>query len=162
MVWLQLCVRGTLLGLAALAAAGSVDPHSDLATPGLRLASASFDGPVRADVTHVVDGDTFEARAAIWLGQSIDVRVRIEGVDAPELHARCDDELTRAQAARDWLARRIEGSEVRLSSVHFDKYGGRVDAIVQDSGGDVGAALIAAGLARPYHGGHRGGWCQSA
>ncbi len=162
MVWLQLCVGGTLLGLAALAAASNVDPHSDLAPPGMRLAAASFDGPVRADVTHVVDGDTFEARAAIWLGQSIDVRVRIEGVDAPELHARCDDELTRAQAARDWLARRIGGGEVRLSSVHFDKYGGRVDAIVQDSGGDVGAALIAAGLARPYHGGHRGGWCQSA
>ncbi|HEY4125465.1 MAG TPA: thermonuclease family protein [Rhizomicrobium sp.] len=162
MAWPQFFMGSALLGAAVLAAVGAGDPHSDLAPPGMRLASASFEGPVRAEVTHVVDGDTFEARAAIWLGQSIEVRVRIAGVDAPELHARCDEELARAQAARDWLIKRIEGGEVRLSSVHYDKYGGRVDAVVRDSGGDVGVALIAAGLARPYSGGHRGGWCQSA
>lgn len=162
MVWPQLFMGGALLSAAILAVTGASDPQSDLARPGMRLAAASFEGPVHAEVIHVVDGDTFEARAAIWLGQSIDVRVRIAGVDAPELHARCDEELARAVAARDWLIKRIEGGEVRLSSVHYDKYGGRVDAAVRDSGGDVGAALIAAGLARPYRGGHRGGWCQSA
>ena len=161
-VWPPLFVGSALLSAAVLAATAASDPQTDLAAPGLRLASASFEGPVNAEVTHVVDGDTFEARASIWLGQSIEVRVRIAGVDAPELHARCDEELARADAARDWLVKRIEGGEVRLSSVHYDKYGGRVDAVVRDSRGDVGAALIAAGLARPYSGGHRGGWCQSA
>lgn len=162
MAWPQLFLGGALLSAIVLATAGASDPHTDLSPPGVRLASAAFEGPVRAEVTRVVDGDTFEAHTAIWLGQSIKVRVRIAGVDAPELHARCDEELARAEAARDWLVKRIEGSEVRLSSVHYDKYGGRVDAVVRDSAGDVGAALIAAGLARPYQGGHRGGWCQSA
>lgn len=162
MAWPQLFAGSALLSAVVLAATAASDSHTDLAPPGVRLAAASFEGPVRAEVIHVVDGDTFEARAAIWLGQSIDVRVRIAGIDAPELHARCEEELARAQAARDWLANRIEGGEVRLSAVHYDKYGGRVDAVVRDSGGDVGAALIAAGLARPYSGGHRGGWCQSA
>lgn len=158
MAWPRLALGSALLA----AAAGSLDPGSDFALAGTRLAKASFQGPVNADVVHVVDGDTFEARAAIWLGQSIEVRVRIAGADAPELHARCDQERIRAEAARDWLIRRIEGAQVRLSQVHYDKYGGRVDATVRDSGGDVGAALIAAGLARPYHGGHRGGWCEAA
>jgi endonuclease YncB( thermonuclease family) len=162
MAWPQLAWGSALLGAAVIEAAGIFDPVSDLAPPGIRLAAASFAGPVDADVLHVVDGDTFEARAAIWLGQSIEVRVRIAGVDAPELHARCDEERTRAEAARNWLAHRIEGAEVRLSRVHYDKYGGRVDATVRDSGGDVGAALIAAGLARPYRGGRRGGWCEAA
>ncbi len=113
MAWPQLFMGGALLGTAILAAATTSDPRADFAPPALRLASASFEGPVHAQVTHVVDGDTFEARATIWLGQSIEVRVRIAGVDAPELHARCDEELARAQAARDWLIKRIEGAEVR-------------------------------------------------
>ncbi len=118
-----------------------------------------FRGPVTAHVDRVIDGDTFEASAAIWLGQEILIRVRIEGVDAPELRARCDSERSRAEAARDWLARRIEGGEVRLSTLRYDKYGGRVDAAVTDTRGDVGESLVRAGLARLYDGGHRDGWC---
>jgi endonuclease YncB( thermonuclease family) len=153
---------GALLGAGIVAAVSATDPASDLAAPGVRLAAAVFDGPVRADVVRVVDGDSFEARAAIWLGQSIEVRVRIAGVDAPELHARCAAEREAALAARDWLIQRIGGAQVRLSALRYDKYGGRVDADVGDSGGDVGAALIEAGMARPYHGGRRGGWCAAA
>jgi endonuclease YncB( thermonuclease family) len=158
----HLLLGSALLGAGLLAGFAALDPGSDLAPGNLRLAAASFEGPVSADVTHVVDGDTFEARVAIWLGQSIDVRVRIAGVDAPELHAHCEAEREEALAARDWLVRRIEGSQVRLSAVRYDKYGGRVDATVRDKGGDVGEGLIKAGLARPYRGGHRGGWCEAA
>ena len=85
-------------GLIVLA--GWLDPVSDSSPAPERVASAGFEGPVRADVVHVIDGDTFEANAQIWLGESIAVRVRIAGIDAPELHARCDDEYRRAQAAR--------------------------------------------------------------
>ena len=119
----------------------------------------TFSGPVSAHVDRVIDGDTFEASAAIWIGQQLTVRVRIAGIDAPELRARCDSERTRAQAARDYLTKRIEGGEVKLMDVHDDKYGGRVDARVADLRGDVGAQMIHAGLARFYDGGHRDGWC---
>lgn len=118
-----------------------------------------FSGPVNAQVVRVIDGDTFEASAAIWLGQQIAVRVRIAGIDAPELRARCDGERQRAEAARDYLSKRIAGGEVKLSAVRYDKYGGRVDASVVDARGDVGEAMIRAGLARSYDGGHRDGWC---
>lgn len=118
-----------------------------------------FSGPVSARVERVIDGDTFEATATIWLGQQIAVRVRIAGIDAPELRARCDDERRRAEVARDYLSKRIEGGEVRLSAVRYDKYGGRVDAAVADGRGDIGGGMIRAGLARIYDGGHREGWC---
>jgi micrococcal nuclease len=118
-----------------------------------------FSGPVSAHVDRVIDGDTFEASAAIWLGQQISVRVRIAGIDAPELRARCDAERRRAEAARSYLGQRIEGGEVRLSSVRYDKYGGRVDASVTDLRGDIAYAMIRAGLARLYDGGRRAGWC---
>ncbi|MDE3114389.1 MAG: thermonuclease family protein [Pseudomonadota bacterium] len=142
-----------ILGLSA------ANPASDAAPPGYRVAMAAFEGPVRAEVLRVIDGDTFEATAHIWLGEAIDVHVRIEGIDAPELHARCEDERLRAEAARDYLARRIEGGEVQLMNVHYDKFGGRVDATVKDARGDIGRAMIAAGQARSYHGERRKPWC---
>lgn len=120
---------------------------------------ATFSGPVTADVQRVVDGDTIEVRAAIWLDQSLEVRVRIDGVDAPEMKSRCAEERRRANAARDYLVRRLASAQVRLTSVAYDKYGGRVRASVSDASGDVGAALIAKGFARAYHGERRQPWC---
>ncbi len=118
-----------------------------------------FQGPVVAHVDRIIDGDTFEASALIWLGQQISVRVRIIGIDAPELRARCDAERSRAEAARAWLGRRIAGTEVKLSAIRTDKYGGRVDALVTDARGDVGESIVRAGLARLYDGGQRDSWC---
>ena len=148
-------------GLLVLAAS-AINPASDAAPPGLRVTAAAFRGPVVADVVRVIDGDTFEAAARIWLGEAIDIHVRIEGIDAPELHARCADERRRAEAARDYLANRIGDGEVELSAVRYDKYGGRVRAVVRDAGGDVGAAMIAKGYARPYHGERRRPWCDES
>ena len=150
------------LGLAAgllLLAVCAFNPASDAASSSTRLVSAAFEGPVDADVVRVIDGDTFEAAARIWLGEAIDIHVRIEGIDAPELHAHCREERRRAEAARDYLMDRIGDGEVELSGVRYDKYGGRVRAVVRDARGNVGQAMIAEGYARPYHGGHRRSWC---
>jgi endonuclease YncB( thermonuclease family) len=127
---------------------------------GPRLVAAeALAGPVAAKVERVVDGDTIDVRADIWLGQTLLVRVRIDGVDAPELEARCPEERKLALAAREFLARRLGDAPVKLTRIVYDKYGGRVRADVADSKGDVGEALLAAGLARPYHGERRASWC---
>jgi endonuclease YncB( thermonuclease family) len=89
-----------------------------------RLAAEALAGPVAANVERVVDGDTIEVRAAIWLGQSLIIRVRIDGVDAPELEARCAEERKLALAARDFLLRRLQGVPVKLTHVVYDKYAG--------------------------------------
>ncbi len=50
-------------------------------------ASRSGDAGARqsAQVLHVIDGDTFEARVHLWQGLDITTRIRLRGVDAPEL-----------------------------------------------------------------------------
>lgn len=152
----------TLGGLGAgmvVVALSAFNPQSAAQPAGMRLAAAAFDGPVDAQVVRVIDGDTFEAAATIWLNQTIDVHVRIAGIDAPELHGHCAQERTNAQAARQYLDARIGGGTVSLSDVRYDKYGGRVRAVVRDEQGDVGRAMIDSGHARPYHGGHRQPWC---
>jgi micrococcal nuclease len=48
-----------------------------------------------------------------------------------------------------------------LDDVKIDKYARRVDAyLLMPNGRDLGQALIAAGLARPYDAGRREGWCR--
>lgn len=113
-----------------------------------------------AQVVHVIDGDTFEARVAVWPGIEIKTKVRLRGIDAPELHARCDDEWVRAQAARAALEKILAQGAVRIAQVGPDKYAGRIDAVVSTRNtADVSAALLSGGWARSYSGGRRGSWC---
>ncbi len=128
-------------------------------------------GPVPAQVVSVLDGDTLEVRVRLWLGQELSTRVRLSGVDAPELTAHCAEARALARRARAFLAAQIEsaggagsvGSEVRLRDIRNGKYAGRVVARVETPGGaELGPGLIASGLARPYDGGRRRPWCDAA
>ena len=114
-----------------------------------------------AEVLRVIDGDTFEARVRLWPGLDITTRVRLRGIDAPELRARCDDERAQAEAARDALRTILDQGEVRIAKVALDKYGGRVIAdVFTRTTPDVSAALLETGVARRYGGGRRSGWCR--
>ena len=151
-------------GLAALLLASSVtgfEPDRDAAARAqlIQVASDGLAGPVLARIERVVDGDTVDVSALIWLGQTLTVRVRILGIDTPELRGACAEERDLAMAAREFLRRRLEGGEVRLTAISYDKYGGRVLARVSDREGDIADAMIAAGLARAYDGGARVSWC---
>ena len=122
--------------------------------------SERLDGPVQARVVEVVDGDTLLVRARIWLGQEVETRVRLSGVDAPELRSRCEYERVLAEQARDFILNHIGDGPVVLHDVRYGKYAGRVLARIEDAGGmDLGRSLLAAGLARA--GGRRGSWCEA-
>jgi micrococcal nuclease len=123
-------------------------------------ATAALRGAHPAEVVRVIDGDTFEARVRIWPGMEITTRVRLRGIDAPEMHARCQDERAKALAARDALVRILNEGTVGVARIGQDKYGGRVDADVSTARTpDVSAALFERGLARRYSGGRRESWC---
>jgi endonuclease YncB( thermonuclease family) len=112
------------------------------------------------EVLRVLDGDTFEARVRLWPGLEITTKVRLRGIDAPELRARCEEERAKAIAARDALQAILNQGDVGISAVALDKYGGRVvaDASTRATS-DVSAALLGLGLARNYAGGRRETWC---
>ena len=113
-----------------------------------------------AEVMRVIDGDTFEARVHLWPGLDVTTRVRLRGIDAPELKARCTEERVKAETARDALRTILDQGEVGISRVTLEKYGGRVvaDASTRATP-DVSSALLSVGAARRYSGGHRDGWC---
>ncbi len=117
----------TAAGAIALAAGVLAWPLSEAGAQD-RLA-----GPVPAEVLSVIDGDTIEVRAVVWLGQVVSTRVRLAGIDAPELRAKCARERALAERARAYLLARLEGgdrSRVRLRDIRYGKYAGRVLARV--------------------------------
>jgi endonuclease YncB( thermonuclease family) len=154
-----------ILGSAALAAlvVGG-------ALPGAIGAADRLAGPLPAQVVSVLDGDTLEVRVHIWLGQDLNTRVRLAGIDAPELKGKCDRERILARRARAYLLARLDpvdagvgAAMVRLHEVRYGKFAGRVLARVETwDGTDLGQALLAAGLARPYDGRRRASWCEAA
>ena len=138
------------------AARGGALPQS--AVPGSQRLDPRLVYP--ADVLRIIDGDTFEARVRVWPGLDVDTKVRLRGIDAAELHARCSEELAKAQAARAALETILAEGGVAISRVGVDKYGGRVDAVASTRNtADVSAAMLNGGWARSYDGGRRGTWC---
>jgi endonuclease YncB( thermonuclease family) len=133
-----------------------------LLSAGNAAAAERLSGPVAADPIRVIDGDSLVVRAHIWLGQSVETIVRIRGIDAPETDGKCREERILAAAATDRLRELAASDGLLLSNIEPDKYGGRVLSDVGAGGRDVGAAMLQAGLARPYEGGARGGWCNLA
>jgi micrococcal nuclease len=115
---------------------------------------------IPAEIIRVVDGDTVDIRAHVWLDHQVTARVRLRGIDAPERDGRCPDESRRAAEAAEALARVLEERPLFLSDLGRDKFGGRVlGRIVLASGRDAGEVMIASGHARPYTGGRRDRRC---
>lgn len=126
---------------------------------GIMLTGAAVAVPAR--IGRIIDGDTFSAAVKLDGDIEISVRVRVLGIDTPEIHGACEYERKMAAAAREKLAEMIPpGTTVELTNVRDDKYLGRIDANVADGRGDVGARMVRAGLARKYRGGKRAGWCR--
>ena len=133
----------------AVAAAGS-SAHAAEVLPG----------PYQGAVERVVDGDTLAVRVNVWIGQDLQVLVRLRGIDAPEIRGRCLSERARAQAATARLAKLVAGGTVELRQIEGDKYFGRVLADVSTPADkNVAERLIAAGSVRPYSGDTRQSWC---
>ena len=101
---------------------------------------------------NVVDGDT------IRIG---DDRYRLMGFDTPETRfAQCDSERERGNQATRRLETliRSEADVILHVAPDKDRYD-RFLATLEIAGQDVGPVLISEGLARPYDGGQRMGWC---
>jgi len=100
-----------------------------LLTAPLPIAHAeTLSGPIPAEVLRIVDGDTIHVRAHIWLGQKLEIMVRLEGIDAPEIHRpKCPAERTMADQAKAEV-QAITRDMVYLHNIHRGKYAGRVVA----------------------------------
>jgi len=108
-------------------------------------------GPIPAHVERIIDGDTVVVRARIWLDQELKIRVRLSGINAPEMHSRNPDERKSAASARNTLHRLVHGRTITLHNIRRGKYAGRVIAELHlRDGTDISKHLLNAGAVRPY------------
>lgn len=109
----------------------------------------------------VIDGDTValptDCHAVIGPGAGPDgrlvcrqERIRMESIDAPESwRSRCAAERALAERATRRLAEMVAAGPVAIERHGHDRYG-RTLATLTQSGRDLGATLVAEGLALPW------------
>ena len=93
----------------------------------------------RAKVLGVYDGDTITVAARISRqGQPWKWKVRLNGIDAPEIRGGTDETKAVAKKSRDALRAEIDGQPVTLTGISYEKYG-RLLATVHHKGRDMNA-----------------------
>lgn len=112
------------------------------------LVASALAQPVER-VCRVIDGDTI----VMCTGEVIRLRL----VDAPEMAARCGFEGDLARQARAFAAASVHGGII-LRRQGLDRFGRTLADVHMPDGTDLGAELVARGLARVWRN-RREPWC---
>jgi endonuclease YncB( thermonuclease family) len=144
---------------------------------GLFLVSVCGGGPADASAyncyqwplreskgSYAYDGDTIYIQMPGLPDPIARMSVRVAGIDTPELRGACEAEKSAAIAARNRVRALLDQADLTNTPVQFcnpewGRYGGRVVAWVAIGNIWLHDLLIGDGVARPYDGGKRGGWC---
>lgn len=103
----------------------------------------------KARVDKVVDGDTLQITLDLGLRLSTVQRVRLLGVNTPEVHAPEPEAREAALRAKAFTAAELEGKDVLVRTEKDDAFG-RWLAVVYVDGQEWNTKLLDHGLAVPY------------
>ena len=144
----MMLVKGFLIALLLLPVPGffGVAAASDLPGPYLVLSY------------QVLDGDSIRVVLPVWFDQTVQVNLRLRGIDAPETRrgtkggqAIAPCEIEDGKKAKAYLESILKGKPLSVSNISRDSYVGRaVGDITLPGVIDVAALMIAAGHAAPY------------
>jgi len=116
----------------------------------------------KAYVKDVYDGDTITVDISLGFHVNMtDIKVRLVGIDTPEVRTKDLDEKEKGLATRDWLRERILGKKVLLHTAKRGKFGrwlGTIWELEKDKPefeNSYNKQLINEGLAKEYWGGKR-------
>lgn len=100
-------------------------------------------------ITNVVDGDTVDAIIDLGFNVNLNVRIRLAGINTPEMKDK--DLLIREKAkqAKEFLSNKVLNKNILLDSKGLDKYGRWIGTIHLDEE-VINKSLIDSGLAIPY------------
>jgi micrococcal nuclease len=92
-----------------------------------------------------------------------DIRVRVNGIDTPEIKGKCEKEKYEAQQARDMVTDILkDAKKITLNNMKRGKYF-RIAADIIVDGESLADLLVEAGMAVKYDGGKKKKvWCDSA
>lgn len=97
-------------------------------------------------VTRVLDGDTFEALIDLGFGVTQKFKIRLDGIDTPELTT------TKGKMAKEFVRNLIENKYVIVKDEGSEKYGRARASIELPDGKDLTEFLIENKIGTEYHG----------
>lgn len=119
------------------------------------LTTPAVAGDMTATVLAVHDGDTIYVRPEGDCLPPLFQRLglRLNDCDTPELKDKRPEMAALAREARTFTREQLQPNMViTIKDVKWDKYGGRIDGVVEINGVGLCKLLINAGLAKEYHG----------
>lgn len=106
------------------------------------------------EINKIVDGDTVDCTIDLGFGISCKQRLRLHGIDAPELNTKDYRERTLAEGSSSFLSRWINDNKNNLIVQTFkdDKYGRMLAKFITTDGRCVNDEMIKLGYAWHYDG----------
>ncbi len=107
----------------------------------------------QCELIRVVDGDTLEAWIELDFGVKLSAKLRLEGIDTPEIHTvkQNTEEYKKGMLAKAFVEERfhVQGSKfyIETSGARPGKYGRFVVNVLMPSGDYLDALLLKAGHA---------------
>lgn len=115
----------------------------------------------KAEVLSVYDGDTVTLMIDQGMKHFARVKVRMIGVDTPEIRTKDLEEKKRGYEAKDYLKSRIEGKTIIVQTLKKGKFGRWLGVMwdytedADDLGESLNDEMIRVGHAKAYDGGKR-------
>ena len=114
-----------------------------------------------AKIVKVYDGDTCTCEIDLGFNITRKVKIRLVGINTPEIRTKDLEEKKAGYKSRDWLAERILNKKVLLHTAKQGKFGrwlGTIWTLKQESPNfenSYNKEMISEGLAKEYWGGKR-------
>ena len=100
----------------------------------------------------VVDGDTVDGFVDLGFDVRIKTRVRLEGVDTPEIRTKNQAEKKRGLISKQFVEDFFKtDAQIIVHTNLDDKYGRVLGSFYNKEGQSLNQELLAEGLAKPYH-----------
>jgi endonuclease YncB( thermonuclease family) len=113
------------------------------------------------NIIKVIDGDTFEIEGTYIFNKVLPLKVRVRGIDTPEIKGKCQKERDLAIKAKNFTEQFLKNKNVVIDNIDWDKYGGRILAEVEVDNINLAQTLIKQKLAVEYYGkGKKFNWCK--
>ena len=115
----------------------------------------------KAEVLSVYDGDTVTLMIDQGMKHFARVKVRMIGIDTPEIRTKDLEEKKRGYEAKDYLKSRIEGKTIIVQTLKKGKFGRWLGVMwdytedADDLGESLNDEMIRMGHAKAYNGGKR-------
>jgi len=151
-------------GSPSVSAVPDPKPLASLTAAEAPLFSLPTGDPLQAKVLDVYDGDTITVALEVFPGIYRSFRLRLQGIDTPELRPPLstvgrEEVVAFAEAARDYLASLIMGKVVCVNFAGTDKFGRQLGTVYLQENGVLGSCvndlILQHQFGKEYHGGKR-------